>query len=193
MTGRSDHFHRYLAEGNHIAVVKKGRDLPGSETECFLNDLPPVIPVRFFGIVPIQQNFDVGEGRRILTADPQGDISKEVEISEMIFVPVAEPYLVDAFLITEFFEAILVGGGIDDDSRSLDIDGITVGVSAPVETGDEPYGAKMLFFRIHDKNIGKRETWCQGQIGQWYFLDLAGDFSYSPPSICNLITERYKL
>jgi hypothetical protein len=118
--------------------------------------------MRVLEIVPVEKDSEITEGRRILPANSEGNISKEVEISEMILMPVAQPDFVDSLPIPDFFETILVGGRIDDDSRSLDIDGIAVWVSAPVDAGDEPYRSKMFFFGLHGKTIGKEETCCQG-------------------------------
>jgi hypothetical protein len=84
------------------------------------------------GVVPIQKDFDVIQRWRIFTADPQGDISEQVEICKMILMPVAQPYFVYSFLVPKFFEAILVGSGIDNYSRALNINGIAIWVPAPV-------------------------------------------------------------
>jgi hypothetical protein len=180
MSGGANDFHRYISEGDYIAVFKNGSRFTGSETESFLNKLPPVIPVRVLEIVPVEKDSEVTEGRRILPANSEGNISKEVEISEVILMPVAQPYLLDSLLIPDFSETILVRGRVDDDSRSLNIDGIAVGISAPFDAGDKPHGSKMLFVRLHGETIWKEGTCCQELMRRWYFLDLLGNFSYSP-------------
>jgi hypothetical protein len=98
--------------------------------------------------IPVQEHFQIGKGRGIGMRNPQRNVFKQIQMCEMILMPMTEPDGLDAVLIPDFFKPSAVGSRIDENACPVNIDGMAKGVFSFIFTGDEPDGAEMPFF--HD-------------------------------------------
>jgi len=64
----------------------------------------------------------------------------------MVLVPVAEPDHLHPLFGAETDQPFPVRGGIDEDTRAFDIEGMTVGITSSVIAGQETDPAKGTFF-----------------------------------------------
>ena len=74
--------------------------------------------------------------------NPQGDVFKQIQMREMILMPMTEPDSPDTVPIPDFFKPFPVGSGIDKNACPVDIDGVAKGVFPFILTGDAPDSAK---------------------------------------------------
>jgi hypothetical protein len=78
---------------------------------------------------------------------PQRQTFEEIEMGQMVLVPVRQPDLPDPRAGDEFAVAHLVGACIDDHSGVLDVDGMGQGIASLGPAADEAHGTEALFFR----------------------------------------------
>jgi len=98
---------------------------------------------------PIHQNIQIGKRRRILQRDPERKVVEEVQMHEMVLVPVAEPDHLDLLFGAETEEPFPTRCGVDQDARTFDIEGVAEGITAPVFTGEEKDRTKSAIFHRH--------------------------------------------
>jgi hypothetical protein len=99
--------------------------------------------------IPCHQNFQIGKRWRILQRDPERKIVEEVQMHEMVLVPVAEPDHFDLLFGAETEEPFPARCGVDQDTRTFDIDGVAEGIATPVFTGEKTDRTKSAIFHRH--------------------------------------------
>jgi hypothetical protein len=106
----------------------------------------PELPLLGIEAVPVKQDLKIGQRRRVPRRDPQGKIVKEVQMHEMVLVPVAEPDHLHALFGAEPDEPLPAGGGIDQNARAFDIEGMAEGVATPIFAREETDRSEGLLF-----------------------------------------------
>ena len=119
----------------------------------------PVIAVLFVSYsVGIQEKFHIRKGRGILFGDIKGQMVKQVQVHEVVFVPVCEPDRFYARVLSKFFKPLPIRSRIDEDLCFFDVDGVTVRIFSAVFPRNKPDGPEMFFcdFSFHFLNLSFR-------------------------------------
>jgi hypothetical protein len=117
--------------------------------ELFPEERLPDSPFLIVEAVPVEEDPQIGKRRGVPGGDPQREIVEEVEVHEMVFVPVAEPNHLHLLFGAETDEPFPVRCRIDEDARAFDIEGVAEGITPPVFAGEETDRTKSAIFHQH--------------------------------------------
>jgi hypothetical protein len=120
--------------------------MPGPEMKLILEDRSPETLFRFGKSVPSEEGKEIGQRRRILRRYPEGEVVEEVQVHEVVLMPVAEPDHLHTLFGSEPDESFPIGSRIDENPGPLDIDGIAVRITSTVFTGKKVNRSYYLLF-----------------------------------------------
>jgi hypothetical protein len=125
--------------------------------ELFPEERLPKSPFLIIEAVPVEEDPQIGKRRGVPGGDPQGEIVEEVQVHEMVLVPVAEPDHLHLLFGAETDEPFPVRCRIDEDARAFDIEGVAEGITPPVFAWEETDRTKRTFFHRNDLKIVDRK------------------------------------
>jgi hypothetical protein len=120
--------------------------------ELFPKERLPESPFLIIESIPVEEDLQIGKRRGVTGRDPQRKIVEEVQVHEMVLVPVAEPDHLHPLFGAETDEPFPVRCRIDEDARAFDIEGVAAGITPPVFAGEETDWTEGTFFHRNDLN-----------------------------------------
>jgi hypothetical protein len=124
--------------------------------KLIVEDRPPETLFLFRKSVPSEEGGEIGQRRRVLRRYPEGEVVEEVQVHEMVLMPVAEPDHLHTLFGSEPDESFPIGSRIDEDTGPLDIDRIAVRITTPVFTGKK---ADRSYYLLFHRNFHKKDKW----------------------------------
>src|SRR5450759_4713408 len=120
VTRGRDHLHGELAKADDLAVHEVTGRFSRPEMELFQQQGPPDLLLLLIESIPFHQNIQIGKRRRILLRDPERKVVEEIQMHEMVLVPVAEPDHLDLLFGAETEQLFPTRCGVDQDARTFD-------------------------------------------------------------------------
>ena len=146
VAGRRDHLHGDVTQPYGFAADEVTGRLSRPEMELIPEERFPEQPFLFGESIPFEEDRDIGKRRRIAGRDPEGKVVEEVEVHEMVLVPVAEPDHLHLLFGTQTDQPFPVRGRIDEDAGAFDVEGVTEGITSPVVAGEKTDRTECLLF-----------------------------------------------
>ena len=132
VSGRRDDVHGDAAEVDRFAADQETGGKPRPEMKLISKQRFPKEPFGARETVPVQEGGNIGKRRRIPGRNPEGEVVEEVEMHEVILVPVAEPDHLHLLFGAQPDQPFPIRGRVDENARPLDIEGVAEGIASPI-------------------------------------------------------------
>jgi hypothetical protein len=135
VSGSCDDVYGYLTDIDRFAADEETGRAPRPEMELITKQWFPKAPFIIRKTIPVKEDGDIGKRRHVSGRDPEGKVVEEVQMHEVILVPVAEPDHLHLLFGAQPDQPFPIRGRIDENARPLDIEGVAEGITSPIIAG----------------------------------------------------------
>ena len=145
VAGGVQHFDPHGAEVDDLARRQQPIRAARPEMKPFRQQgTPEFAHFARFDTIGVQEACHVGQHRGVGRMHGQGQVIEQVQVHEVVFMPMAQPDRIDPLFRTQALQPRAVSGRVDEDTGAFDVDRVAMGVFSPVGARNETNGAEGL-------------------------------------------------